>query len=582
VIILSFTDEIREIIRKHSLINATSHEGEANVGVVLGRVLGERAELRKKAKELKEFVSTIVFEINQLTIEEQMSLLTEKWPDSIQVTKKKQQKTLPPLKNVKNFKKIVTRFSPNPDCALHLGSVRAIVLSHDYAKMYNGDFILRFEDTDPRLKKSSLEFYDMIRDDLRWLKCEWNSEYIQSDRIQIYYEHARKLLEIDGAYVCTCKPEKFREKIFAKKNCECRTLSTIDNLSRWDKMLDSGYQEGEAVVRIKTEIDHPNPAIRDWPALRIIDMKKTPHPRTGEKYSVWPLYNFSAGIDDHLLGITHIIRGKEHLTNTDRQLYLYKHLSWTYPETIHYGRLKVEGTTLSKSKIMIMINEKTVDGLDDPRLATLVALRRRGITPDALRTIAYEVGPRPVDATLSWENIFAVNRKIIDPTSNRYFFIDDPIELIIKGVNEPQIANPLLNPNDKSKGFRTLKIIPKNNSVKLLISKKDHEICTKGHTRLIGLFNIEYTSSDEKTVYTKFYSKDHNEARKLNTPLIHWLPLEGNIKSEIIMPDAKRLSGLVEPMFDEKTNNTIQLVRFGFVRIDHIEDEFVRFYYSHG
>ncbi|MCK5627036.1 glutamate--tRNA ligase, partial [Candidatus Bathyarchaeota archaeon] len=288
-----------------------------------------------------------------------------------------------------------------------------------------------------------------------------------------------------------------------------------------------------------------------------------------------------AGIDDHLLGITHIIRGKEHLTNTDRQLYLYKHLSWTYPETIHYGRLKVEGTTLSKSKIMIMINEKTVDGLDDPRLATLVALRRRGITPDALRTIAYEVGPRPVDATLSWENIFAVNRKIIDPTSNRYFFIDDPIELIIKDVNEPQIANPLLNPNDKSKGFRTLKIIPKNNSVKLLISKKDHEICTKGHTRLIGLFNIEYTSSDEKTVYTKFYSKDHNEARKLNTPLIHWLPLEGNIKSEIIMPDAKRLSGLVEPMFDEKTNNTIQLVRFGFVRIDHIEDEFVRFYYSH-
>ena len=580
--ILSFKDEIKEIIKKHALINATSHEGKANVDAVIGRLLGERVELRKKAKELKDFVSTIVFEINKLTTEEQTSLLMKKWPDSIQTTKEKQQKILPPLKNVKKFSKIITRFSPNPDCVLHLGSVRAIVLSHDYAKMYNGDFILRFEDTDPRLKKSSLEFYDMIRDDLRWLKCKWDSEYIQSDRIQIYYEHARKLLEIGGAYVCTCKPEKFREKILAKKNCDCRILSTSDNLSRWDDMLEGRYHEGEAVVRIKTELDHPNPAIRDWPALRIIDMKKTPHPRVGEKYSVWPLYNFSTGVDDHLLGITHIIRGKEHLTNMHRQLYLYKHLSWKYPETIHYGRLKVEGTTLSKSKIMNMINEKIVDGLDDPRLATLIALRKRGITPDALRTIAYEVGPRPVDATLSWENIFAVNRKIIDPTSNRYFFIHDPIELIVKGVNEPQTANLLLNPNDESKGFRTMKIIPENNSVKLLISKKDHEIFTKGYTRLIGLFNIEYISSDVTSVYTKFHSRDHNEARKLKAQLIHWLPIEGNIKAEIIMPDAKKLSGSVEPMLEnEKTNNTIQLVRFGFARIDHIEDGFARLYYSH-
>ena len=107
MIILKFTDEIRDIIKKHSLINATSHEGEANVPAVIGRVLGERAELRKKAKELKKFVSTIVLEINQLTIEEQLSLLMEKWPNLMKITKEKQQKTLPPLKNVKNFKKIV-------------------------------------------------------------------------------------------------------------------------------------------------------------------------------------------------------------------------------------------------------------------------------------------------------------------------------------------------------------------------------------------------------------------------------------------------------------------------------------------
>jgi len=206
-----------------------------------------------------------------------------------------------------------------------LGSARAIILCYEYAKMYNGLFYLRFEDTDPRLKKSAMQFYDLIREDIVWLRCEWNAEFIQSDRLPLYYEHAEKILRDGNAYVCTCKRKEFREKVMTRQPCPCRSLTPEENLARWKHMLDGTYGEGEAVVRIKTDLDHPNPAVRDWPALRIIDTEKYSHPRVGSKYRVWPLYNFACGVDDHLMGVTYIIRGKEHLTNQTRQEYMYRH-----------------------------------------------------------------------------------------------------------------------------------------------------------------------------------------------------------------------------------------------------------------
>jgi len=124
-------------------------------------------------------------------------------------------------------------------------------------------------------------------------------------------------------------------------------------------MLSGELKEGEAVVRVKTETTHPNPAVRDWPAFRMIDPEKYPHPRVGSKYRVWPLYNFSAAVDDHLMGVNHIIRGKEHLTNAVKQTFLYKHMGWSYPEAIEYGRLKMIGFKLSKSE---MVKELEEDG----------------------------------------------------------------------------------------------------------------------------------------------------------------------------------------------------------------------------
>jgi glutamyl-tRNA synthetase len=356
-------NELREIIRKFALLNAIKHDGKAQTGPVVGKVLAERPELRARAKELTALVKEVVEEVNSLPLSDQMRIVEEKWPETLVKEKVEEEKRLPPLPNTNKYKEIVTRFSPNPDCVLHLGSARAIVLCHEYARTYNGKFILRFEDTDPKLKRPVPEFYDRIREDLEWLGCKPDEVYIQSDRVPIYYEYAERLLGDGNAYVCTCQPQAFREKVLAQKPCPCRDLPSEEHLERWNRMLEGKYMEGEAVVRIKTDLAHPNPAVRDWPALRVIDIEKYPHPRVGTKYRVWPLYNFACGLDDHLMGVTHIIRGKEHLTNMVRQEYMYKHLGWKYPEAIHYGRLKIKGAYLSKSKIVQGMKGRLIQGM---------------------------------------------------------------------------------------------------------------------------------------------------------------------------------------------------------------------------
>ncbi|RLI34604.1 glutamate--tRNA ligase, partial [Candidatus Bathyarchaeota archaeon] len=194
-------------IRRIALLNAVRHDGKARVKPVIGRLLAEEPSLRGRVKEITPLVTSIVEEVNRLTLTEQRSILERLWPQALERREKRgKERVLPPLPNVDKYERVVTRFAPNPDCVLHLGSARAIILSHEYARMYDGLFILRFEDTDPRLKRSALQFFDLIREDLRWLGCRWDEEYIQSDRLPIYYKYARKLIEDGNAYVCTCKP----------------------------------------------------------------------------------------------------------------------------------------------------------------------------------------------------------------------------------------------------------------------------------------------------------------------------------------------------------------------------------------
>ncbi len=574
---------LRELVRKAALLNALQHGGKAQAGAIIGRIIGEKQELKTKAKELSSLISKVVNEVNSFSSEEQKRMIEENWHEALKKEKPvEEEKGLPPLPNADKYKQVVTRFSPNPDCVLHLGSARAIILSHEYAHMYKGKFILRFEDTDPKVKRPVLEFYDRIREDLAWLGCKADEEYIQSDRLQIYYEYAERLLRDGNAYVCTCMPDEFRKQSLAKNPCNCRDLSPAEHLVRWKRMLNGDYGEGEAVVRVKTDVEHPNPAVRDWPALRIINPEKYPHPRVGSKYRVWPLYNFSTGLDDHLLGITHIIRGKEHLTNKVRQEYMYKHLGWTYPEAIHYGRLKITGAFLSKSKIVQGVRDGLYAGWDDPRLATFAALRRRGITTGAIEKMIIDVGPKTADVTLSWENLYAYNRKILDPTSDRYFFVSEPTALKVKYI--PKIFRPKLplHPEKPERGFREYTVTPKGEGAVFWIAKRDADAAEVGKViRLMELFNVKIERVNSGSLEASFASEAYEEARKAKAKFIHWILEGAEFPCQVVMPNATVNEGVAESACKKlKPDAVIQFERFGFVRVDENNAKLTA-YYAH-
>jgi glutamyl-tRNA synthetase len=572
-------EKVKETAIKYAVLNATQHEGKAQTGSVMGRIMAEFPDLRTSPNQVISIINEVVALVNSWSLEKQLKRLEDKWPELLERNRvAEKEKLLPPLENIEKYPVIKTRFAPNPDGALHLGSAEPIIFCDEYAKMYNGKFILRFEDTSSDVKPPILEMYGFIEEDLKWLDVKVDEKYIQSDRIQIYHKYAKKLLEKGNAYVCMCDPPKFRELYMEKISCPCRDISTEKNLERWKKMLDGTYAKGEAVVRIKTDIQHPNPAIRDWPALRISD---TFHPRVGKKHRVWPLYNFSCAIDDHLTEVSHIIRGKEHDVNTTRQKYIYKYFGWEYPDIINVGRVGLEDVILSKSRMREGIEEGIYEGWDDPRLGSLIALRRRGLQPETIRKIMIQIGPKPINVMLSWDNIAAENRKLIDPNANRYTFIRNPVKLSVTGLPEKIEAHLPLHPDFPSRGSRDYEINPTKDVYDFNIPLLDAgNFKPEKIVRLMGLMNVEIISVKEKKVFAKFHSKNYQEARKVEAPFINWLPLKTGVPAVVIMPDASKAEGVSEKQVKELVPDTmIQFERFGFVRVDS-SDPFVA-YFTH-
>jgi glutamyl-tRNA synthetase len=282
------------------------------------------------------------------------------------------------------------------------------------------------------------------------------------------------------------------------------------------------------------------------------------------------------------MGITHIIRGKEHLTNQIRQEYMYGHFGWKYPEAIHYGRMKITGGLLSKSKIVEGVQKGTFTGWDDPRLATFVALRKRGIQPETIRRLIMEVGPKTVDVTLSWDNLYAINRKLIDPVANRYFFVRDPRKLTVRNVSKTLTVKTRLHPEHPERGFRTFRIRPERGEANFWVSTQDASLVKKGGViRFMGLFNVQIENAEVGVIEAVFHSKSHEEAKKLGAPLIHWVPAETGIPCEVVMPDATTARGIAEDTCRTlKPNDIIQFERFGFVRIDSVDWK-IGAYYAH-
>jgi len=285
-------------------------------------------------------------------------------------------------------KKVVMRFEPSPSGALHIGHAITFLLNAEYCKKYKGKLLLRIADTNP------VEIYDqaysLIEQEAKWLTNYSFSVKYQSDNIKEYYKYAKQLIEKGKAYVCTCSQLSFKKLIDKKKACPHRKLSVKKQLEEWNMMHSKkGYKEGKAVLRIKTDLKAKNPALREWPAFRISEEK---HPKQASKYRVWPLMNFSVAVDDHLHEMTHVIRGKDHVVNTERQLLIYDYFGWKKPHYIHIGRINFSNMKLSATQIREEIKKKKYSGWDDIRLPFVAALSKRGIQPEAFARYSIEIG----------------------------------------------------------------------------------------------------------------------------------------------------------------------------------------------
>lgn len=559
-------DNTDELIERWALANAIEHEGQASTNAVIGKLVAEKPELKSDIEDLKEKIEGTVGEVNSLSVEEQKTKLEEIGAPE---REEKEEKGLSELPEADKYPTVVTRFAPNPNGPLHLGHVRTAVLSHEYARRNDGKFILRFEDTNPADAKEKI--YDLIRKDLEWLGLEWDEEYIQSDRLETYYDHLRGLLKDNKAYICICPPQKFKKLRDEQEACPCRSLSSEENLDRWSKMVEGEFEEGDAVVRIKTNLNNPNPALRDWPAFRIVS---SAHPRTDKQYRVWPLYNFSVAIDDHEMGVTHVLRGKEHEVNEQRQRQLFEHLGWDYPTAIQHGRLSVSGTVLSKTKIIEGISEGKYEGYEDLRLGTIAALKRRGITSEALKQIVIDVGTTRSDSTLSWDTLYTKNRRIIDEKANRYFFTPSPEKLIVHNTPERNEAKLDLHPDYPNRGERVLPLKMEDDSLIVWIAEDDAKNMEKGETvRLKDLLNFKLTSEEP-------LEADFESFELLDVPKIQWVS-ENVIEAEVLKPDGTLDRGYAEPEVNQlPVGEIIQFERYGFVRVDE-KEPVVKLGYAH-
>ncbi len=583
------SSDVRDLIFKLALKNSIEHEGRASVRPVLGKVLGAMPELRSLARELEGLVAEIVAEINNMGLEDQIKLAKDKYPDILVEKEVTQSKVLPPLPNVEKYKDVRTRFAPNPDFLIHLGNARPSILSYEYAKMYKGKFILRFEDTDPKTKPPLPEAYSAIKEDLRWLGIRWDEEYIQSLRMEIYYSIARELIGVRGAYVDLCDKKEFLKYKIGMKPCPHRNTATEINLELWDKMVSNYFEEGDAVLRVKTDLSHPDPSLRDWVAFRIINTEVNPHPIVGSKYVVWPTYNYAAGVDDHLMSITHILRGKEHSVNTLKQKYLYDHLGWEYPEVINLGRLKLEGFILSKSKIkeLMVRHPKVFKSADDIRFGTIASLRNRGILSETIRKVILEVGVKVSDATISWDNIAAINRKLLDLEVKRLMFVAHPVEVLVRHVPErlSSVTIPL-HPTNKRLGGREVRVNIDNGNLTVLLDSRDVQTFKDvGVIRLMEFMNVKYVSEGDGKVLGEFISTDLSDAKKFRAPIIQWVPYGGYVKVLIVKPEGLKLikvAGYGEAyMKTLMVGEVVQLVRYGFIKVVKSGGKIIKAIYIH-
>ncbi len=351
--------------------------------------------------------------------------------------------------------RVHTRFPPEPNGYLHIGHAKSICLNYGLAKRYGGKFNLRFDDTNPA--KEEQEYVDSIREDVRWLGADWEGrEFYASDYFDQLYEWAEKLIKDGKAYVCDLTPEetaRHRGDLKGGKESPDRNRSVDENLDLFRRMKAGEFPNGSRTLKAKIDVNSPNFNLRDPVMYRILHES---HQHTGDKWCIYPMYDWAHGQSDSIEGITHSICTLEFENHRPLYDWYVQALGIYAPQQIEFARLNISYTVLSKRRLIQLVQEKHVSGWDDPRMPTLCGLRRRGYTPEALRKFCERIGVSKFNGVIDVSWLEDALREDLNKRAARVMAVLRPLRVVIENYPEGQTdeLEAVNNPEDKAAGVR--------------------------------------------------------------------------------------------------------------------------------
>ncbi|MBQ9371744.1 MAG: glutamine--tRNA ligase/YqeY domain fusion protein [Thermoguttaceae bacterium] len=352
--------------------------------------------------------------------------------------------------------RVHTRFPPEPNGYLHIGHAKSIILNSGMAQEYGGLFNLRFDDTNP--SKEDVEYVESIKEDVKWLGADWGDRlFFASDYFEQMYEYAVQLIKKGKAYVCDLSGEEIRATRGTPTEpgtpSPWRDRSVEENLDLFQRMRDGEFPDGSKTLRAKIDMASPNFNLRDPVMYRILH---TPHHRQGNKWNIYPMYDWAHGLEDSIEGITHSICTLEFEHHRPLYDWFLDELGVYHPQQIEFARLNLTYTVMSKRKLLALVNGKYVDGWDDPRMPTICGLRRRGYTPESLRLFCKVIGVAKFNSTIDATVLENAVREDLNKKALRRMAVLDPIKLVIDNYPEDKKETlvAINNPENEADGTR--------------------------------------------------------------------------------------------------------------------------------
>ena len=458
-----------------------------------------------------------------------------------------------------------TRFPPEPNGYLHIGHAKSICLNFGLAEEYGGKCNLRFDDTNP--SKEDVEYVDSIKEDIRWLGFDWEDRlFFTSDYFDKLYEYALILINKGKAYVDSMSPDEIREyrgkPTSPGKESIYRSRSVEENLDLFTRMKNGEFKDGEHVLRAKIDMTSPNMNLRDPVLYRI---KHESHHRTGDKWCIYPMYDWAHGQSDSIEGITHSVCTLEFENHRPLYDWFIEQLGIHHPQQIEFARLNLNYTVMSKRKLLELVEGNYVDGWDDPRMATISGLRRRGYTPQSIRNLAERVGVAKRNSISDVAQLEFSIREDLNKRAERRMAVLNPLKVIITNYpeNETEELDAINNPEDESAGKRKIpfsrEIFIEREDFQEIPHRKFHRLAPEREVRLRYAYIIkcEKVIKDEAgkvialhcTYDAETKSGSVNSGRKVKGT-IHWVSAPHCFETEVRLYD--RLFTVENPLSDKE------------------------------